>query len=131
MRVKVVSVKVDDDTKRRMDGLRDLNWSEVVRTAIQRRLEAEEALRKPVDRARAKRAGRAIDRLRQSLPAGDYDLAKEIRKWRDRNLPPETHPWPWSGFSPGPARSARGLFPEPTKIGGASPPPPSSPRPRE
>ena len=88
MRVKVVSVKVDDDTKRRMDGLRDLNWSEVVRTAIQRRLEAEEALRKPVDRARAKRAGRAIDRLRQSLPAGDYDLAKEIRKWRDRNFQP-------------------------------------------
>src|SRR2546427_12621644 len=92
MRVKVVSVKVDDDTKRRMDGLRDLNWSEVVRTAIQRRLEAEEALRKPVDRARAKRAGRAIDRLRQSLPAGDYDLAKEIRKWRGRALHPAGDP---------------------------------------
>jgi len=86
--VKVVSVKVDDDTKRRMDGLRDLNWSEVVRTAIQRRLEAEEALRRPVDRARAKRAGSAIDRLRQSLPPGDYDLTKEIRKWRDRNFQP-------------------------------------------
>jgi len=86
--VKVVSVKVDDDTKRRMEGLRDLNWSEVVRTAIERRLEAEEALRRPIDRARAKRAVRAMDRLRESLPAGDYDLGKEIRKWRDRNFQP-------------------------------------------
>src|SRR2546426_12132786 len=110
MRVKVVSVKVDDDTKRRMDGLRDLNWSEVVRTAIQRRLEAEEALRKPVDRARAKRAGRAIDRLRQSLPAGDYDLAKEIRKWRDPNFPPHTHSPPRSGVSPTPTPSGRRLL---------------------
>src|SRR2546428_8473138 len=100
MRVKVVSVKVDDDTKRRMDGLRDLNWSEVVRTAIQRRLEAEEALRKPVDRARAKRAGRAIDRLRQSLPAGDYDLAKGIRKWRVRKILPHTPPPARKGSSP-------------------------------
>ncbi len=83
-----MSVKVDDETKRRMDGLRDLNWSEVVRTAIERRLEAEEALRRPIDRARAKRAGQAMDRLRESLPAGDYDLAKEIRKWRDRNFQP-------------------------------------------
>src|SRR3989442_11226494 len=95
MCVKVVSVKVDDDRRGRMDGLRDLNWSEVVRTAIQRRLEAEEALRKPVDRARAKLAGRAIDRLRQSLPAGDYDLANEIRKWRGRHpFPPNPPPPP-------------------------------------
>src|SRR2546425_9483423 len=105
-----------------MDGLRDLNWSEVVRAAIQRRLEAEEALRKPVDRARAKRAGRAIDRLRQSLPAGDYDLAKEIRKWRGRDLQPETQPSPWRGLSPEPTPAPRGRFLEATEKGGAPSP---------
>ena len=86
--MRVVSVKVDDETKRRMDRLRDLNWSEVLRSAIRRRLEDEEVLRKPIDRSRAKRAGRSIDRTRESLPAGEYDLAQEIRRWRDRNYQP-------------------------------------------
>jgi len=86
--VRVVSVKVDEETKHRMDRLEHLNWSEILRQAITRRLEAEEALRRPIDRARAKQAGRAIDRLRASLPPGTYDVAKEIRKWRDRNLQP-------------------------------------------
>src|SRR3989441_10469530 len=105
-----------------MDGLRDLNWSEVVRAAIQRRLEAEEALRKPVDRARAKRAGRAIDRLRQSLPAGEYDLAKEIRKWRGRHLSPEKHPSPGRGLFPGATPGARGALQKPQEKGGGAPP---------
>jgi len=86
--VPTISIKVDDDTKRRMGRLRDLNWSEVIRAAIERHLEEEEALPRPIDRARAKRTGRAMDRLRESLRAGEYDTAREIRKWRDRNFQP-------------------------------------------
>ena len=86
--MKVVSIKVNDETKRRMEQLQHLNWSEILREAIARRLEAEEALRRPIDHARAKRAGRAIDRLRASLPPGEYDVAREVRKRRDRDLQP-------------------------------------------
>jgi len=80
--MKVVSLKVDDETKRRMEELRDINWSEVLRRAIQRRLQIEEELRKPIDRRRAIRAAEAIDKFRQKLLVG-WKGAEEIRKWRE------------------------------------------------
>jgi len=83
--VKVVSVKVDDDTKRAMEGLSDVNWSEVLRGAIRARVELEQSLRIPIDRRRALAAGRAIDAFRASVAPSDFDSTKEIRKWRDRN----------------------------------------------
>ncbi len=83
--MRVVSVKVDDDTKREMESLSDVNWSEVVRGAIRGRIEVERDLRKPIDRRRALAAARSMDAFRASVPPSDYDSAKEIRKWRDRN----------------------------------------------
>jgi len=83
--VRVVSVKVDEETKREMEGLSDVNWSEVVRGAIRGRIEIERDLRKPIDRRQAFAACRAIDAFRASVPASDFDSTREIRKWRDRN----------------------------------------------
>lgn len=81
--MEVVSVKVDKETKRRMVLLKDINWSEVVRTAIRHRLELEEALRAPVDRRKALEAARRMDEFRQRIGPSDFDSTKEIRKWRD------------------------------------------------
>jgi len=36
----VITVRVDEETKRRMDSI-DVNWSEVIRHAIRRRIEEE------------------------------------------------------------------------------------------
>lgn len=81
--MEVVSVKVDAATKRRMEQFRDVNWSEVVRQAIRRRLELEEQLRKPVDRRRALAAARKMDEFRKRIGPSDFDSTREIRKWRD------------------------------------------------
>ena len=83
--MRVVSAKIDDETKRRMSRLSDVNWSEVVRNAIRGRIEIEESLRRPVDRRRAITASRGMDALRESIAPSDFDSTKEIRKWRDRN----------------------------------------------
>lgn len=78
-----VSFKVDAATKRRMARLRDINWSEVLREAIRRRLEIEERLRAPIDRRRAFEAARRMDAFRAHVGPSDFDSTKEIRKWRD------------------------------------------------
>lgn len=81
--MKVVSVKVDDETKKKMESFPDINWSEVVRKSIRRRLEMEEALRKGIDRKRALKAAMSMDKLRKRT-SGRWSGAEEIRKWRER-----------------------------------------------
>ncbi len=79
--MKVVSVKVDDRTKKKMESFRDINWSEVIRRSIRRRLETEEALRMGIDRKRAMRAAMSMDRMREKT-SGRWSGSEEIRKWR-------------------------------------------------
>jgi hypothetical protein len=81
--MEVVSFKIDPATKKRMARLREINWSEVLRDAIRRRLEIEERLRTPIDRRRALEAARHMDAFRAKVRPSDYDSTKEIRKWRD------------------------------------------------
>lgn len=75
---------MDDATKREMETLPDVNWSEIVREAIRGRIETERDLRKPIDRRRALEACRSIDAFRASVSASAFEGTKEIRKWRDR-----------------------------------------------
>jgi hypothetical protein len=83
--VEVVTVKVDRATKRRMAKLREVNWSEVIREAIRRRLDLEEGLRAPFDQRRAMIAAKRMDEFRKRIGPVDFDSTKEIRKWRDRD----------------------------------------------
>ncbi len=80
----VMSVRIGASMKGRMAALGDVNWAEVIRKAVQDRLEVEEELRTPIDKRRARRAARHADELRSSLKSGRYDSRKEIRKWRDQ-----------------------------------------------
>ena len=81
--MEVVSFKVDSTTKKRMARIRDINWSEVLRDAIRRRLELEERLRTPIDRRRVLEAARRMDEFRAQIGPSEYDSTKEIRHWRD------------------------------------------------
>ena len=81
--MEVVSFKVDSTTKKRMARIRDINWSEVLRDAIRRRLELEERLRTPIDRRRVLEAARRMDEFRAQIGPSEYDSTKEIRRWRD------------------------------------------------
>jgi len=80
----VVTVRVDSELKKRMDRLRHVNWSEVVRRAIKERIALEETLTSSriIDVKRLEEAIRDQDRLR-SKTTGKWSGAEEIRKWRD------------------------------------------------
>jgi len=80
--VEVISAKVDDETRRRMRRLPDVNWSEVIRQAILSKLEEEEARRLSHDREKLERAARETDALRTPSRAG-WDSTEEIRRWRE------------------------------------------------
>ena len=81
LELRVVSFKVDEETKAKMDALKDVNWSEVIRRAVKEKVETEERLRQKIDRARALRASEDMERLR-SKTSGRWSGVEEIRRWR-------------------------------------------------
>jgi hypothetical protein len=80
----IITIRVDEDLKRRMETVGEINWSEFVRGAIRRRLDLEESLRRSldVDRDRIDGAIRVQDRIR-GRTSGEWSGAEEIRRWRD------------------------------------------------
>lgn len=69
-----ITVRVDPEVKRRMRRLSYVNWSEVVREAILRRLEEEEG----------RRVAEALlinERLRRRAPEG-WRSVEVVRRWR-------------------------------------------------
>lgn len=79
----VMSVRVDPDTKRRMEQLSDINWAAVIREILRDRLKLEAELRKPLNRRQALRGARGVDAIRRSLPATPFDSTREVRTWRE------------------------------------------------
>jgi len=72
----IISVRVSENMKKRMEKLKHINWSEVIRRSIIKALEEEE------NRNLAK-ALLLNEKLRKKAPK-DWDSAKVIRFWRDR-----------------------------------------------
>ncbi|MBD3226796.1 MAG: hypothetical protein GF329_01305 [Candidatus Lokiarchaeota archaeon] len=81
--MKVVSFKIDPELKKKMQKFKDINWSEVLREAVKKRIKIEEELRSnEFDRALAIKASAEIDDLRGKT-SGVWNGAEEIRKWRE------------------------------------------------
>jgi len=80
----IVTVRLDEQLKQKMKKLRHVNWSEVIRTAINERISQEETLasQRSVDVASLRKAMADQDRLR-SKTTGTWSGAEEIRKWRE------------------------------------------------
>lgn len=74
--MKILTVKVDEELRERMKKLRYVNWSEVIRGAIRKKIEEEDGR----DIAEAVLIN---ERLRRVAPRG-WDSAKVIREWRSR-----------------------------------------------
>lgn len=68
-----ITVRVSEEVKQKMNQLRGVNWSEVIRRAI------EEEIRK----ARMREASRRIDVLREKSKM-KWDSTEVIRQWRER-----------------------------------------------
>lgn len=80
MTMPVVTVRVDDVTKRRMEKVAQINWSEVIRKAIEEKL-LQQDYWATADRGRQARAKKETDELRRKV-AG-WDSVSEIRRWRE------------------------------------------------
>ena len=79
----VVSFKVDSKLKKKMQQYKDINWSEVLREAVERRIKIEEELRNhEIDLPLAIKASAEIDKLRKKS-SGTWNGAEEIQKWRE------------------------------------------------
>ncbi len=68
-----ITVRISKEVKQKMNQLRGVNWSEVVRRAI------EEEIRK----TRMREASRRIDALREKSKI-EWDSTEVIRQWRER-----------------------------------------------
>jgi len=82
-----ITVRISDELREKMRSLSDINWSEVVRRAIEERVALEMA-RKGKNQKAIIEAGQQVDfifeRLRAKYGVVKYDSSKTIRYWRDR-----------------------------------------------
>ena len=77
----VISFRVRRELKEKMERLRHINWSEVVRRAIEETIKREESRLKERDRARMKAAALRTDQLRRRIPG--WSSVEEVRRWRE------------------------------------------------
>lgn len=80
----VVTVRVDDDLKAKMEKLKHVNWSEVIRRAIAERVMVEETLtaKRTINVSLLEEAMRNQDLLRAKT-TGRWSGVEEIRRWRE------------------------------------------------
>lgn len=73
--VSIITVRVDSQTKKKMEQLKDINWSEVIRKAIREKIEG-------TPQSNLALAVLLNERIRIKAPKG-YDSTSVIRQWRD------------------------------------------------
>jgi len=82
-----ITVRISDELREKMRSLSDINWSEVVRRAIEERVALEMARMRKNQKAILE-AGQQVDsifeRLRAKYGVVKYDSSKTVRYWRDR-----------------------------------------------
>jgi len=77
----VVSFRISEELKRKMDELSYINWSEVVRRAIAEVVAREEARRRGRDLERVRRAVVKSEALSRRVEG--WSSVEEIRRWRE------------------------------------------------
>jgi len=77
----VVSFRVDEKLKRKMEELKHINWSEVVREAIAGVIAREEALKRGKDLEKMRRAALKSEQLSRLISG--WNSVEEIRRWRE------------------------------------------------
>ena len=78
----IVSFRIDEKLKRKMEEFSYINWSKVVRRAIAEVIAREEAKRSKKDVNRIKRA--VLKSKEQSRRVKGWSSVEEIRRWRKR-----------------------------------------------
>lgn len=78
----IITLRVDDELKKKMEELKEVNWSEVARQAIREKI-IETELWQPVNISLLKEASADTDALRRTIRG--WESTTEIRKWRERD----------------------------------------------
>ena len=82
-----ITVRIPEELKKRMSLLSDVNWSEVVREALNERIEFELRRRKTRNLEKVREAsavaGRIYEMLLSTYGKVPYNSAELIRRWRD------------------------------------------------
>ncbi len=78
----VISFRIDRKIKRKMDELKHINWSEIVRRAIIEAIRREEAKNRKKDLTKVRRAALISERLSHKVDG--WSSVEEIRRWRER-----------------------------------------------
>jgi hypothetical protein len=87
----IVNVRIPDDLKTRMSNLPELNWSEIVREAIESKISSER--RRAKDREKIRGALKAQDRIAETLVrryAGSWKGTEVVRYWREHRYSSST-----------------------------------------
>ena len=87
----IVNVRIPDDLKNRMSSLPELNWTEVVREAIESKIASER--RKAKDREKIRAASKTQDRIAETLSrrySGNWNGTEVIRYWREHRYSSST-----------------------------------------
>jgi len=81
----VVTVRIPDELKRRLKMFPDVNWSEVVRQAIEARLHSEMARQAVKEKERLSKAFQVQDSIaaKTSKYRGGWSGVEVIRWWRE------------------------------------------------
>ncbi|BFH74076.1 hypothetical protein SJAV_20200 [Sulfurisphaera javensis] len=79
----IISIRVDDDLKKKMDELSYINWSEVIRSKIKEVIEEEERKKEKKDYKRIAEA--SLRSLEFYQIYGGKRSEETIREFRDKN----------------------------------------------
>ena len=77
-----MSFRISEELKRRMEELKHINWSEVVRRAIAEVVEREELKTRRKDLSRIRSAIIRAERLSRRVEG--WSSVEELRRWRER-----------------------------------------------
>ena len=79
----IITIRIDEKLKKKMEKLKHINWSEVVRQAISNMIEKESVNSgRKINFERVMSAAKEQDRIRAKT-SGSWSGVEEIRKWRE------------------------------------------------
>jgi signal recognition particle GTPase len=80
-----ISLRIDKRIHEQMKQIEHINWSAILRRALQEQLEKQLQRESTFDEKRARKAARDMDRIRKSGVFGGGKTGTEIiREWRDK-----------------------------------------------
>ena len=82
--METITARIDRETKGKMKKLSCINWSDVIRDSVNRKIREEESRERIIDRGAIAEGIEIASGVRKS--SFGWNSTEEIRKWRDRKV---------------------------------------------